>query len=1527
MTRSTWQRRWAAITLVALFSEMLLVPWAAANPAGPAVVGGQATVSGLGTSQVTITQASQRAIINWQSFNIAPNEVTQFIQPNVHAIALNRIFDQNPSQIFGRLQANGTIILLNRNGIIFGPNAQVNVGGLIASTLNLSNENFMRGYYLFEGSGIEGPVKNMGAIHGSHDGVYLLAPNVENSGIITSPQGTIVLAAGATAYLSNRPDGRGFLAELSNPLGKAVNLGDLIADGGNITLAGRVVNQSGLIQVNSVRERQGKIELLASDAVTLADGSRTLARGGDDGLSPGGTIRAIADLTTGTATFEKGAVVDVSGGTRGGDAGFAEISAASVNLRGQFFGRASQGYAGGRFLIDPTCAGGSTACTVDAAEIASFANSGASLVEFKSAAGSGLTVTGQYDLAAGEWQLPAGQRGTIKFTASSNDLVFQNFSLRNTGSGVAWDYVGTADNHVRFNQSFLETGFGGNMTFTATRGSISLLESTNIGGTLVTQGVLSTIRTPEAGGNITLTAGQDVISPSVFVKDPKLAEGQNLNRLGGIRLDGVGDLRITAGGDFTGGGRVNGRLFGPGFVLTNGRAEVTARNIGGPLRGTSSASDDQYAQLTMASGEITLHATTGNIYLGRIQDKGLTDLDSPVQNASNPTGAQTISVNPNNKVTVNVDEGDLYLNPIILRSPRSGTDIPGSNVYPASFIATVPKGNINVENTLAFWGSPTGTLKFLAGRNIQGTAFGTPPVLTGQYQFIFVGAVGRGGTWVLADVAAAAKDPILAQYVYTAEKNPPAPPGQGIPTKPEGAAPLPANPLELFVGEVGQGGQWVLVDRVAARDNMVLAPYLARVVPAGAPPSPYSANGGPVAFPTGPAPLAQRTISLLQADPAILNGIKPANLATLVSPTTRTTTPIADHAPAEVTFEAGRAGIAGEGNIKGLVLNFGSVPFRKKVTIKAADNLDTVTATLAAPDGVESLVDVGGTISFNSLGGQIAFAGTGTGRIRVGGDLNLGSSDGIRFRRFPTDSSDQNQGGFLDIAVGGNIIMDRSRIATYNGASISIHGLGKSALADTLVGTGVSSAGGTRIVVSTKNADGQTVVQEVKFEGKTLVLTGNEERLTDPVTVHVALVEQHGQLVTRDGSRVEVLRVDGKAVLFNGDVVLVKPEVRVLTDGTVVRDGGTILLAQTSLVSEVTASGGGLKVGSNVVEQGRGNDALGIVTRFGGAIDIKATNNIDVDKSRIATLAFPASGTRPYQAGDINLVSLKGNINAGSGGANESIPLSFTVQPVDPKTGRNLPPQDFNFEVPGSGIFTYHGSDQKPGQLLVFPRFDDPQINALRAEISKQGFLGRDTTALRARETQLLAEREPMFSQVFEGFILGKQLGNIRLIAKDGDIVVPAAGIRGRRIDLLAPNGTLDLRGGVIAGLTRFSSKSVAGSLSGSFSGTVAGSSSSGGSVSGASSGGGGTLGGITGTTGSVSAASSSATAATTSNAVKANENVQETAAEASGQGGEAKAKQVAAKDDKEKKSQLAQSVKMKRGVVIQVDVKPQQGS
>lgn len=255
-----------------------------ANPDGLSVVAGDATVAGLGTSQVTIHQTTPQAILHWQQFNIAPNEVTQFIQPSAQSIALNRIFDANPSQILGRLQANGSVILLNPNGVFFGRDAQVNVNGMIASSLDLNNANFLNGQYQFGiegGSALRGAVTNQGTIEAGTGGVYLFAPNVSNNGIIRSPEGQILLAAGATVFLSQRPDGNGFLWEVRNPTGEAANLGTLIADGGRVGLSGRTVRQAGLIQANGVREKNGRIELISTERVNIESGSTIEASGGE----------------------------------------------------------------------------------------------------------------------------------------------------------------------------------------------------------------------------------------------------------------------------------------------------------------------------------------------------------------------------------------------------------------------------------------------------------------------------------------------------------------------------------------------------------------------------------------------------------------------------------------------------------------------------------------------------------------------------------------------------------------------------------------------------------------------------------------------------------------------------------------------------------------------------------------------------------------------------------------------------------------------------------------------------------------------------------------------------------------------------------------------------------------------------------------------------------------------------------------------------------------------------------------------
>ena len=118
-----------------------------------------------------IQQHSQNLILNWDSYNVQANEAVNYRQPNANAQALNRILDHNPSQIFGQINANGRVLLVNPNGVFFKPGARVNVGGLVASGLNISDQDFLAGKYHFANAeGNPGAVINQGLIQAATGG-------------------------------------------------------------------------------------------------------------------------------------------------------------------------------------------------------------------------------------------------------------------------------------------------------------------------------------------------------------------------------------------------------------------------------------------------------------------------------------------------------------------------------------------------------------------------------------------------------------------------------------------------------------------------------------------------------------------------------------------------------------------------------------------------------------------------------------------------------------------------------------------------------------------------------------------------------------------------------------------------------------------------------------------------------------------------------------------------------------------------------------------------------------------------------------------------------------------------------------------------------------------------------------------------------------------------------------------------------------------------------------------------------------
>ncbi len=147
-----------------------------ALPTGARITSGSATIATSG-AKMTVNQFSQKMIANWQSFNIGENASVNFNQPNSAAAALNRISDQNPTQIMGSLSANGQLFLLNQAGIIFGKTATVNVGGLVASSLNMLDSDFLDAKYKFTNGGSAASILNQGSINIADGGILaFIAP-------------------------------------------------------------------------------------------------------------------------------------------------------------------------------------------------------------------------------------------------------------------------------------------------------------------------------------------------------------------------------------------------------------------------------------------------------------------------------------------------------------------------------------------------------------------------------------------------------------------------------------------------------------------------------------------------------------------------------------------------------------------------------------------------------------------------------------------------------------------------------------------------------------------------------------------------------------------------------------------------------------------------------------------------------------------------------------------------------------------------------------------------------------------------------------------------------------------------------------------------------------------------------------------------------------------------------------------------------------------------------------------------------
>ncbi|MEQ1914606.1 MAG: filamentous hemagglutinin N-terminal domain-containing protein, partial [Sideroxydans sp.] len=551
---------------------------AAANPNGGAVVSGSASFNTVGNT-LTVTN-TPGAIINWQDFSINSNEITHFAQQSASSAVLNRVITNNPSVILGTLSSNGRVFLVNAGGIVFGAGSTVDVGGLVATTLNLSDANFLAGNNNFTHVPSAQSISNAGNITAQTGGeVYLIATSVENSGIINAPNGEILLVAGNSVQLVNslQPNQR---VSITAPAGAVTNVGQLIASAGSLGLFGAMVKNSGRVSADSAILQGGKIVFKASERSEIAGvvsangvtGGAIQVLGNQVGVMDGAHISANG--------MQGGGTILVGGDYQGANAAIPNAQATYVAATASISANATQAGNGGKVIVwgdNTTRAFGHVSATGGAQS----GNGG--LIE---TSGHFLDVAGiQVDASAsngasGTWLLdplnvtiqaaPAIDTGGA-FSAANPSV----WTPSATGSTILNTTIETALNQ------------GTNVTITTTGAGIEL-------GDIVVNAPINKVGTPPATLTLQATNG-------IYVHAPISSFGQ-------LNLDfnaGAGGIYLTAnvdtgGGTFTSVGAVS---IDPAATLTlNSSNTFNSLLVGGILAGTGTQTIAALGTLGVGSG-------------------------------------------------------------------------------------------------------------------------------------------------------------------------------------------------------------------------------------------------------------------------------------------------------------------------------------------------------------------------------------------------------------------------------------------------------------------------------------------------------------------------------------------------------------------------------------------------------------------------------------------------------------------------------------------------------------------------------------------------------------------------------------------------------------------------------------------------------------------------------------------------------------------------------------------------------------
>lgn len=540
-----------------LAGSALVAPGAMAQTVAPdarpqldRVIAGGITIRQDAT-QTQVTQTQQRGIVDWRRFDVGRDHTVQFQQPDRGSITLNRVTTPDPSVIAGRVQANGQVAIVNQAGIVVSQGARIEAAGLIASTADISNQNFLAGRMQFDRAGRpDARIENNGSITVREAGLAaLVAPQVVNRGTITARLGRVALAGAETHVVDLHGDGL-LAIEITGPVRQApaggaalvTNSGVIEAEGGRIQLTARAAD--GIVQ-----------DLVRAGGRIAADTDAATGRRGDVVISgTGGAIRIEGDVrATGVAPgtrggaveivgdrvlVDRGARVDASGAAGGGEVALGTTRRGAAQPR---LARRTGVSEGAVVRADATERGNggiiivnSSELTIQAGVVSARGGAAGGDGGFVEISGqSGFRLPGAVDVSA-----PAGQAGTILIDPVDLTIVASgdpraNVSQSDFIDGVLGAGTGPADAFLP--NSVIQFVLTGNVRLEATRDIF--VNAPLIGNT-----------SPPGAGTLTLDAGRNIAVNDAIFGFPDVAL---IARTGGIALNGVidtsGTLSMTAG--------------------------------------------------------------------------------------------------------------------------------------------------------------------------------------------------------------------------------------------------------------------------------------------------------------------------------------------------------------------------------------------------------------------------------------------------------------------------------------------------------------------------------------------------------------------------------------------------------------------------------------------------------------------------------------------------------------------------------------------------------------------------------------------------------------------------------------------------------------------------------------------------------------------------------------------------------------------------------------------------------------------